>query len=255
MNRFLLTVVFCLVAAVSASKAQDPTGAIEGEVRDKSGASLSGARITVTNRDTGLKRETLSNAEGLFRTQLLPVGEYTVEVNAERFMNFEQRSVRVTVGETVRLSIGLDIATQKEAVTISSEAPLVDTATNTLGKVVTGREITELPLNGRNFTQLGLLQTGVAPLTAGVRTAGGSLRQGQAYTVNGMRPESNVYLVDGASNGNRMDGGFALKVPVDAIAEFRIFTQSAPPEYGGTGGALTEITLPLQRGRYSRRCG
>ena len=80
-------------------------------------------------------------------------------------------------------------------------------------RVVTGRELVDLPLNGRNFTQLGLLQTGVAPLTAGVTTAGGSLRQGQAYAVNGMRPEQNVYLVDGAQNSNRMDGGYALRHP------------------------------------------
>ena len=117
----------------------------------------------------------------------------------------------------------------------------MDTTTNALGRVVTGRELVDLPLNGRNFTQLGLLQTGVAPLTAGVATAGGSLRQGQAYAVNGMRPESNMYLVDGGQNLNRMDGGYALKLPVEAIAEFRILTQSAPPEYGGTGGATTSV--------------
>ena len=76
----------------------------------------------------------------------------------------------------------------------------------------TGRELVDLPLNGRNFTQLGLLQAGVAPLTAGVATAGGSLRLGQGYAVNGMRPEQNIYLVDGAQNMNRMDGGYALKV-------------------------------------------
>ena len=75
----------------------------------------------------------------------------------------------------------------------------------------------------------------------GVATAGGSLRQGQAYAVNGMRPEQNMYLVDGAQNLNRMDGGYALKLPVEAIAEFRILTQSAPPEYGGTGGATTSV--------------
>ena len=90
---------------------------------------------------------------------------------------------------------------------------------------MTGRELVDLPLNGRNFTQLGLLQTGVAPLTAGVATAGGLLRQGQAYAVNGMRPEQNIYLVDGTQNMNRMDGGYAVKIPVDAIAEFRILTQ------------------------------
>jgi hypothetical protein len=126
-------------------------------------------------------------------------------------------------------------------VTVTGGAQLVDTTTNALGRVVTGRELVDLPLNGRNFTQLGLLQTGVAPLTAGVATAGGSLRQGQAYAVNGMRPESNMYLVDGGQNLNRMDGGYALKLPVEAIAEFRILTQSAPPEYGGTGGATTSV--------------
>ena len=125
--------------------------------------------------------------------------------------------------------------------TVAGGAQLVDTATNVLGRVITGRELVDLPLNGRNFSQLGLLETGVAPLTAGVTTAGGSMRQGQAYAVNGMRPEQNVYLVDGAQNMNRMDGGFALRLPVEAIAEFRILTQSAPPEFGGTGGATTSV--------------
>ena len=128
-----------------------------------------------------------------------------------------------------------------ETVKVEGDAPLVETSSNALGRVITGRELVDLPLNGRNFTQLGLLQTGVAPLTAGVAAAGGSLRQGQAYAVNGMRPEQNMYLVDGAQNVNRMDGGYALKLPVDAIAEFRIFSQSAPAEYGGTAGATTSV--------------
>ena len=117
--------------------------------------------------------------------------------------------------------------------------------------MVTGRELVDLPLNGRNFTQLGLLQTGVAPLTAGVATAGGSLRQGQAYAVNGMRPEQNAYLVDGGAEPNRMDGGYALQLPVDAIAEFRILTQSAPPEYGGTGGATTSVVTRSGGNRFT----
>ena len=99
----------------------------------------------------------------------------------------------------------------------------------------------DLPLNGRNFTQLGLLQAGAAPLTSGLQAAGGPMRQGQTYAVNGARPEQNMYMIDGAQNVNRMDGGYALKIPVDAIAEFRILTQTAPPEYGGTGGATTSV--------------
>jgi hypothetical protein len=107
--------------------------------------------------------------------------------------------------------------------------------------VVTTREVLDLPLNGRNFAQLGLLQAGVAPLISNVMIAGGSLRAGQAYAVQGQRPESNNYLVDGSRNVNRMDGGYALRVPVDAISEFRILTHTAPPEYGGTSGSNTSV--------------
>jgi hypothetical protein len=110
-----------------------------------------------------------------------------------------------------------------------------------IGNVVTGRELLDLPLNGRNFTQLGLLQPGVAPMTPGLAEAGGSLRAGQAYAVNGQRPESNNYLIDGVTNVNRVDGGYALRTPVDAIQEFRILTEMAPPEYGETAGSTTTV--------------
>ena len=118
--------------------------------------------------------------------------------------------------------------------------------------MVTGRELVDLPLNGRNFTQLGLLQTGVAPLTAGVATAGGSLRQGQAYAVNGMRPEQNVYLVDGAQNMNRMDGGYALQAarsrrsPSSASSRRArrpsTAAPAAPPRASSPGRAATSFT-------------
>src|SRR4029453_17637716 len=160
----------------------------------------------------------------------------TLRVEAPSFATFVREAIHVSVSQIVRVDVQLALPNVAEAVTVSGRVQLVETSSNALGNVVTGRELLDLPLNGRNFTQLGLMQTGVAPLTAGVTTAGRTLRQGQAYAVNGMRPEQNVYLVDGAQNLNRMDGGYALKLPVDAIAEFRILTQSAPPEYGGTGG-------------------
>ncbi len=171
----------------------------------------------------------------------MPVGQYTVTVTAAEFATLVRAPIQVNVSQTVRLNAQLEVRSLAETVTVTGDAQLVDTSTNALGRIITGRELVDLPLNGRNFTQLGLLQTGVAPLTAGISTAGGSLRQGQAYAVNGMRPEQNMYLVDGAQNMNRMDGGYALKLPVEAIAEFRILTQSAPPEYGGTGGATTSV--------------
>jgi Carboxypeptidase regulatory-like domain/TonB dependent receptor len=230
----------CLIVAAPAA-AQDPTGAIEGVVTDGSAAVIGGAELVITHIDTGAAREARSGADGFFRVPVLAAGRYRVAARAPRFATTVQEPIDVTVSQTARVNIRLVLSAVEDSVTVVGGAQVVDTTTNALGRVVGGRELVDLPLNGRNFTQLGLLQTGVAPLTAGVTTAGGSLRQGQAYAVNGMRPEQNVYLVDGMQNLNRMDGGYALKIPVDAVAEFRILTQSAPPEYGGTGGATTSV--------------
>jgi hypothetical protein len=233
--------LFGVLALTRHAVAQDPTGAIEGTVTDKTSSAVAGARLTVRHLDTGLTRQSESGADGFFRLAQLPVGAYSVSVRAAQFAPVVQQPVEVAVSQTVRIVVRLELSALEEAVTVSGDAQLVDTSTNALGRVVTGRELVDLPLNGRNFSQLGLLQTGVAPLTFGVATAGGSLRQGQSYAVNGMRPEQNIYLVDGVQNMNRLDAGYALKIPVDAIAEFRILTQSAPPEYGGTGGATTSV--------------
>jgi Carboxypeptidase regulatory-like domain/TonB dependent receptor len=236
-----LAAAACFLLVATRVFAQDPTGTIEGSISDKTSSVVSGARVTAKHLETGFVRDATAGSDGFYRLPLLPVGRYSVTVEAPRFATVVRQPVQVTVSLVVRVNIQMDVSALNETVTVSGDSQLVDTSTNVLGRVVSGRELVDLPLNGRNFTQLGLLQTGVAPLTAGVVTAGGSLRQGQAYAVNGMRPEQNVYLVDGVQNMNRMDSGFALKMPVDAIAEFRILTQSAPPEYGGTGGATTSV--------------
>ncbi len=235
-----VALLVCL-SACPLLRAQDPVGAIEGKISDPSASALAGAPVVAKNLATGFIRQAQTGANGLFRIPLLPVGTYSLAVNAPHFAPFTQQPIVVNISETVRVDVQLQLAAISSAVTVTAEAPPVDTSTNTLGAVVTGREILELPLNGRNFTQLGLLQTGAAPLTSGLTEAGGPLRQGETYAVDGARPEQNSYTIDGAQNVNRMDGGYALKIPVDAIAEFRILTQTAPPEYGGTAGATTAV--------------
>ncbi len=221
--------------------AQDPVASWEGRVSDSTGAAIGGALVTISNLGTGYRQSQVTSPEGLYRLSLVPVGRYLFTVEAAGFARFQQQPVQVNVSQTVRLDVELVLASQQETVTVEADAALVDTATNALGKVVTTREVLDLPLNGRNFTQLGLLQAGVAPLTAGIQQSGGSLRSGHGFAVNGQRPESNLYKVDGATNMNRMDGGFALRIPVDAIEEFRILTHTAPPEYGGTSGSTTSV--------------
>ena len=242
MNRYhSIMLLFVCLAISPAARSQDPDGAIEGLIADKSESRIAAAQVTARNLDTGLSKATLTAGNGFFRIPLLPVGRYSITVDMPNFATLRQEPILVEVSQTVRLELRLELAAVKSTVTVSAEAPLVDSSDTTLGAVVTGREILDLPLNGRNFTQLGLLQTGAAALTAGLTQAGGPLRQGETYAVNGARPEQNSYMIDGAQDVNRMDGGFALKIPVDAIAEFRILTQTAPPEYGGTAGATTTV--------------
>lgn len=221
--------------------AQNPTGSIEGRVADNKGAPIPGATTSVRNLQNGQVRQQATELSGYFRFSLLPTGTYALTITAPQFATFKQEPIEIVIGQTARLDVTLELATVQQTISVMGDAPVVDTSTNTLGKTVSGREMVDLPLNGRNFAQLGLLQSGVAPLSPGVSTQGGSLRQGQAYAVNGQRPESNNYLLDGAQNVNRVDSGFALKVPADAIAEFRILTHSAPPEYGGFTGSTTSI--------------
>ena len=251
-NRFAAwCAVLIWMATATVLVAQDPTGAIEGTVTDPSGAVIASARVTVRQLETGLTRETTSASNGQYRVVGLSVGPYSVVVEAPKLATAVREPIGVSVSQTVRLNVELGLSAVAERVTVTGSEQLVDSATTALGRVVTGRELVDLPLNGRNFTQLGLLQTGVAPLTAGVATAGGSLRQGQSYAVNGMRPEQNLYLLDGAQNINRMDGGYALKIPVDAVAEFRILTHGAPAEFGGTAGATTSIVTRSGTNRLS----
>lgn len=233
---FLLSLLIC-----ASIYGQDPTGVIEGRVADPSGSVVPGAVVRVVNTATAFAVDQTTTDRGDFRFPLLPVGSYELTVMADGFARVIQRPIGVGVGDIARVEVRLQVAASSETIVVEGVEPLVRTVDSSLGRVVTGREMIELPLNGRNFSQLGLLQTGVAPPTSGVVKSGGSLRSGHAYAVNGARPEANNFLVDGARTVNRVDGGFALRVPVDAIAEFRILTHTAPPEYGGTSGATTSV--------------
>jgi len=179
-SRTILFALVLIIFGVRNSNAQDAVGNLEGLVSDKSGAPVVGASITLKNLETNSVRRQISNVEGRYRFVLLSVGRYSLAADAATFAHFSQSPIEITVSQTVQLDIGLVLGTVTESITVQGTAPAIDTSTNTLGKVVSSREVLELPLNGRNFAQLGLLQAGVAPLTAGLATQGGSLRSGQS---------------------------------------------------------------------------
>ena len=232
--------IFVVLACLGLS-AQQITGSIRGTVTDPLGAVVQGATVTVQQSETGLSRTVITDRNGGYVVLELPVGHYQLQVTARGFREYVQNGISVSVNESASVSPHLAIGSETNVVQVTSDADLIAPTVTSMGKVVSERELEDLPLNGRNFSQLGLLQPGVVPITPGLVEAGGGLRDGQPYSVNGQRPESNDFLIDGADNFNGVDGGYVLKPPVDAISEFLIITHNASAEFSHALGSTTNI--------------
>ena len=236
--------LICAVVGLSlgwSAAAQQITGTIRGTITDPSAATVQGASVTATQVETGLTRNATTDRVGEYILLELPVGHYTLRATAKGFSTYIQQGIVLDVNETATVPVRLALGTETQKLEVQADAQLIQSTVTSLGKTVTERDVLELPLNGRNFAQLGLLQPGVVPITPGLAEAGGTLRDGQAYAVNGQRPESNNFLIDGANNFNGVDGGFVLKPPIDSIIEFKILTHNANAEFGDALGSTTNI--------------
>jgi hypothetical protein len=240
MLRYWSATLAMLLVSISVS-AQQITGNIRGIISDPSGAVVQNANVTAQQVETGLTRTATTDRAGNYLLLELPVGHYRLEVTATGFQKYVQDGISLNVNETAAIPVHLAVGSEKEQIQVQADAELIQPTVTSLGQVVHEREIQDLPLNGRDFSQLGTLQPGVVPLTPGLREAGGSLREQQGYAVNGQRPESNNFLIDGANNFNGVDGGFVLEPPVDAIQEFRILTHNSSAEFGHNLGSTTNI--------------
>ena len=237
----LVCVLALLIFSAASASAQQISAVVRGTVTDPSGAAVTNAEVTAVQRETGFTRTVTSDQQGAYLLVELPVGHYKLFAEAKGFRKFVQEGISLDVNQNATVAIHLAVGIPTQEVRVQANAPLVETSVTSLGKTVQEREILGLPLNERHFTQLGLLQPGVVPLTQGLKDAGGSLRNGQAYAVNGQRPESNNFLIDGANNFNGVDAGFVIEPPVDAISEFRILTNTANAEFGHSAGSTTNI--------------
>jgi len=169
------TFLVFLVCLSWSLRAQDPVGVLEGQVNDPYGATVSAAEVTVSNPQTGFTAKQRSANDGVFHFASLPVGDYNLRVDAGGFAAFSASSIRIDIGRTVRIPVKLQVAVGHSEVSVVGTGATVDLGP-TLGNVVSAHEATDLPLNGRNVTQLGLLQPGVAPMTGGLAEAGGLVR-------------------------------------------------------------------------------
>lgn len=234
-----LLILLCLCQAIFFG--QETTGTIRGIVTDPARAVVRGATITATNQSTGVQRKVQSGAEGGFVFPLLPVGAYEFTAQAPGFRRYVRRGIQVSVAQQLELDIALTLGEVSETVVVVGSAEEVNTTRGSAGQVMETTAIQQLPLNGRNFLQLATIQAGVAPRGAAVTESTPVLPGQQTFSVNGLRPQSNNFLLDGADNNDGVLGSAASVPSPDALDEFRILTNAYSAEYGRGGGAVVNV--------------
>jgi hypothetical protein len=228
--------------------AQTDTGSIAGTATDPTGAVIPGAKISATNLDDGLTLSAVSNGVGEFTILAVPRGKYNVTASAEGFQN-ESAQVTVIVTTTQNVAFQLKPAGMTATVEVTDAASLINTSDATVGSTIEGKQVTDLPLNGRNFSNLALLTPGVTRGAYGDEASGGgnsnfteTARNNEsgdaAIAVNGLRPQADNYILDGVDNNDGLVGTILIFPNIDATQEFQVNTNIAPAEYGRAGGAI-----------------
>jgi hypothetical protein len=236
-SKILSAVVICLAPGATVF---GQTAQITGRVSDQRDAVIQGAKVTVTNEGNGFKRETLSNDEGYFTVPSLQPGTYRIAIQKEGFKPVLQTGRVLQVNQVVRLDFTLQTGTVTEVLEVQSDAVALDSETSSIGQVITQRQVTQLPLNGRNFLQLLFLNGGTVETTGEQR----QMRQGagDAISINGSRPTSNNYMLDGTSNTDTALGTPAVILSVDAIQEFKEQTATYSAEFGFSANQINIVS-------------
>ncbi len=224
------------------------TGSLSGNVLDKSGSGVAAANVAVTSQQTGLAREGKTDSAGHYVVPLLAVGTYTVRVDAPGFQSAETRDLRLQVDEARELDFSLVPATVVTTVAVSGDAIAVETGNPSLGQVITAQEVTQLPLNGRDFVQLATLTAGATAET----NPGSFFTQGSdsevaargpySLSVGGSRPNSTDWLLDGVDNNELTGGGIGVFSSIDDIQEFKVLTYTYSAEFGTRAGPTVLVT-------------
>lgn len=236
-----LCVLVVALALPLASRAQD-TGYISGTVTDKSGAAVVGAEIVLSNAGGSLNRTTTSNADGAYVISGLPGDIYNITVTAKGFQKYQAKGVKLDVAEKTRIDITLTVGAITETIEVTGEAVAqVQTTSSELGATISGQQVSQLELNGRNFTQLATLTPGVVNQT-GQDEGRVGVYGNVAYAINGGRTEYNNWELDG---GDNMDNGSNATLNVypniEAIAEFKVLTSNYGAQYGRNGSGTIEV--------------
>src|SRR5258706_1098044 len=233
----VVAVVACVIVGNTAI-AQTSAGSLSGRVTDSTGGALPGVTITATNGKTGYSRSVVTESDGHYNFSSLLVGTYNVTAELSGFATVTTRNVEVQVASERTVNVSMKQAAVKEQITVTAQAPLVET-TPAIGTVVSQREMQNLPLNGRQFANLGSLAPGTSLSVNADPTKPGQL----TIALNGGSGRNVNFLVDGGDNTDDTIGGALQNFNIEAVQEFNIQTQQYKAEYGRTtGGVLTVVT-------------
>lgn len=231
-------VLICGLLQPPAAKAQAPTGEIAGTVTDTSDAVMIGVEMTVVNRSTGVSRAARTNEVGFYSFPALPAGAYEVTAQQAGFRRASYSNITVTALSAIRLDVVMQIGEVADVVTVSGEAPLVETRSSVQGVLVDDRRIRDLPLNGRNAVDLVLLAPGINNANTTIES---SFSQ-QRLAINGGRQTGVNFLLDGGQQNFFHRGSGLLLPPPDALQEFKLATVGTPAEYGRGAATLSAVT-------------
>ena len=220
-----------LLLLLTYSPAQDATGRIIGTISDTTGAVIPEVQVTVIDVATQVSRKTTTNQDGYYQLLALPIGIYKVSAEHDGFRTFVSDENKLQINQALRIDVKLEVGAVAQTVEVGSQAAPVETVNATLGQSVTGRTLTNMPLNGRDALDLALLQPGVTESNDDNGGAGN-------FSIAGGRTDSVTYLLDGGQNNDLLDNSNLLDPNPDAIAEFRLLTSNYTAEYGRNGGGI-----------------
>jgi len=238
MNRTLRISLLLLLGSVGAAFGQNVTASLTGVVRDATGGVVPNAAVKATNTGTNAEFKAATNTEGQYTIRTMPIGLYTVSIEAPGFKKYETSGIRLQVNEVARLDATLGIGAATETVTVSGAVVPVDTETSTLKTVVDEKRIEELPLNGRDATQLMRLVAGVTADPRADVTSGTTYPGVTPVSVNGSRSNTTNYVLDGANNNDHYTNAPNPMPNPDALQEFSVQTNNFSAEFGRNAGAV-----------------
>lgn len=220
---------------------QRTSGSISGQVTDASGAAIPNATVTLVNKSLGINQTVTTNGQGEYTFPDVQIGTYEVDVTAPSFRSFAATGVVVNVSTATRTDAHLAAGGANETVTVSADQIQVQTESGSLGNIVDGTQVKELPLNGRSFVELTQLGPGVSAAN-NFDSKNKGLQGGVDFSVNGNPTTNNLFLVDGANDNDVGSNRTILIYPsIESIAEFKMLTNSYGPEYGQASGAIISI--------------